>query len=182
MDAYVFLRIESGRLSDVLAGLASKTAVRRAVAVVGGWDVLVHVEGPDLAAIATQVLYELHRIPGVAQTLTSPVVPPDRVGLEFGGPPVPPMITDACYVQIEAQAGATAGLVERLSELPDVAGVAATAGAYDILVCLAQPWEVASGVIIDQIHDLPGVLRTNTLVSIAYEEPGEDRDQFSSWS
>jgi hypothetical protein len=34
---------------------------------------------------------------------------------------------------------------------------------------------------LDQIHGLPGVVATSTLVSIAYEEPDEDRDQFSAW-
>ena len=36
--------------------------------------------------------------------------------------------------------------------------------------------------ILDEIHQLPGVTETNTLVSIAYEEPEEDRDQFSAWT
>jgi hypothetical protein len=29
---------------------------------------------------------------------------------------------------------------------------------------------------------LPGVVSTDTLVSIDYEEPEEDRDQFSAWT
>ena len=56
MDAYVYLRIEPGSMSTVLAGLSSKSGVRRAIAVVGDWDVLAHVEGPDLSTIAVQVL------------------------------------------------------------------------------------------------------------------------------
>ena len=35
---------------------------------------------------------------------------------------------------------------------------------------------------LEKIQALPGVLRTSTLVSMGYEEPAEDRDQFSSWS
>jgi DNA-binding Lrp family transcriptional regulator len=85
-------------------------------------------------------------------------------------------------VHIKAQAGAAAGLAERLSEISDVSGVAVLGGDYDLLVCVAQPWEVASGVILEQIHALPGIVSTNTLVSITYEEPEEDRDQFSTWS
>ena len=42
--------------------------------------------------------------------------------------------------------------------------------------------EVASAVVLEQIHGLPGVVSTNTLVSFPYEEPDDDRDQFSSWS
>jgi hypothetical protein len=37
-------------------------------------------------------------------------------------------------------------------------------------------------VILEEIHGLPGVVSTDTLVSIVYEEPEEDRDQFSSWT
>ena len=59
--------------------------------------------------------------------------------------------------------------------------MAVLGGEWDLLIGLAQPWEVASGVILDQIHGLPGVVATSTLVSIAYEEPDEDRDQFSAW-
>ena len=35
---------------------------------------------------------------------------------------------------------------------------------------------------LEKIHALPGVRRTGTLVSMSYEEPADDRDQFSSWS
>ena len=65
--------------------------------------------------------------------------------------------------------------------MQDVAGVAVLGGDWDLLICVAQPWEVASGVVLEEIHSLPGVERTSTLVSIAYEEPDEDRDQFSAW-
>ena len=50
------------------------------------------------------------------------------------------------------------------------------------MACVAHPWEVASGIILEQIHALPGIVATSTLVSIVYEEPEEDRDQFSTWS
>ena len=183
MDAYVYLRVEPGKVSDALAGLATTSQVRRAIAVVGAWDVLMHVEGPDLATIATQVLSEIHHVPGVTRTLTAPVVPPDRVGIAgWGAPQAPAIIGDACYVHIEAQAGAAAGIAERLGEMSDVSGVAVLGGRFDLMACVAHPWEVASGVILEEIHALPGIVSTETLVSIDYEEPEEDRDQFSAWT
>ncbi len=183
MDAYVYLRIRPGMMMSVLTSLAGKSIVRRAVGVVGDWDVLAHVEGPDLATVATAVAAELHHVEGIVRTLTAPVVPPDRVGIAgFGGPRAPAVIPDACYVHIKAEAGATSGLAERLSEFPDVAGVAVLGGEYDLLACVAQPWEVGSGIIIDQIHGLPGIASTTTLVSFPYDEPEEERDQFSAWS
>ncbi len=183
MDAFVYVQVEPGKVGEVLAGLSSKQGIRRAVAVVGDWDVLVHADGPDLATIAQVVLAELHSLPGVTRTTTAPAVPPDRIGITgFGGPKPPPIIADACYVHIKAEAGAAGGIAERLSDMPDVAGVAVLGGAWDLLTCVAQPWEIASGVILDQIHQIPGIEATSTLVSIDYEEPEEDRDRFSSWS
>ncbi|HEY7477856.1 MAG TPA: Lrp/AsnC family transcriptional regulator [Actinomycetota bacterium] len=183
MDAFVYLRVEPGRMGDVMAGLSTKQGVHRALPVVGEWDVLVHAEGPDLATIARVVLGEVHFIPGVVRTVTAPVVPPDRIGITgFGGPKPPPMIADACYVHIRAEAGAAGGIAERLVEMPDVAGVAVLGGDWDLVTCVAQPWEIASGVVLDQIHQIPGIQATSTLVAIEYEDAEEDRDRFSSWS
>jgi DNA-binding Lrp family transcriptional regulator len=183
MDAYVYLQVEAGSLPQVLAALSSKQGVRRAVGVIGEWDVLVHAEGADLNAIVAVVISELHQIPGVARSVTAPVVPADRIGVTgFGGPKPPPIIPDACYVHIRAEAGATASIAERLTDMPDIAGVAVLGGSWDLLTCVAQPWEVASGVILEDLHAIPGVVATSTLVSLTYDEPEEERDQFSSWS
>jgi DNA-binding Lrp family transcriptional regulator len=183
VDAYVYAQTQPGTTGEVLAAMATKHGVRRAVAVIGEWDVLVHAEGPDLATIALGILSEIHNIPGVVRTATAPVVPPDRIGITgFGGPKPPPIVPSACYVHIKAEPGAAAGIAERLGELPDVAGVAVLGGTWDIMTCIAQPWEVGSGVILEQVHQIPGIVATSTLVSVAYEEPEEDRDQFSAWS
>ncbi len=182
MDAYVYMQVAPGKVPSVLTQLAGRAGLRKALAVVGNWDVLVQIEGPDLDQIAATVLSQLHGVDGVIRTLTTPVVPADRVGVAgFGNVQAPPIVAGACYVHVQAQAGAAAGLVERVSEMQDVAGVAVLGGDWDLLICIAQPWEVASGVVLEEIHSLPGVERTSTLVSIAYEEPDEDRDQFSAW-
>lgn len=183
MDAYVYVRAEPGKVAEVLGALSAKQGIRRAVVVVGAWDLLVHAEGPDLATVAKVVLTEVHQLPGVVVTATAPVVPPDRIGVTgFGGPKPPPIVPNACYVHIRSQAGAAAGIAERLGELDDVAGVAVLGGEWDLLACIAHPWEVGSGVIIEQVHPIPGIVSTSTLVSIAYEEPDEDRDRYSTWS
>ncbi len=183
MEAYVYVQVAAGKLGDVLAALSSRQGVRRAVGVIGEWDVLVHADGPDLSTIATSIVAEIHATPGVVRTMTAPVVPPDRIGITgFGGPTPPPIIPDACYVHIQAAAGAAAGIAERLADMADVAGVAVLGGRWDLLTCVAQPWEIASGVILDQLHQIPGVVATSTLVSLDYREPEEDRDQFSAWS
>jgi hypothetical protein len=83
---------------------------------------------------------------------------------------------------VKAEPGAAAGIAEHLADMGDVAGVAVVGGPWDLLTCVAEPWEVASGIILDRIQQIPGVRDTSTLVSIAYQEPEEDRDQFSAWS
>jgi len=183
MEAFVYLRVRPGSIGSVRNRLTSTATARRSVVVVGNWDVLCLIDGPDLATVATGVLSELQMIEGVERTLTAPVVPPDRLGVVgFGGLPTPQIIRGACYVHIEADAGAAAGLYERLSEIGGVSGAAVLGGRWDLMACIPEPWEVASAIVLDKIHALPGVRSTSTLVSIDYEEPEEDRDQFSSWS
>jgi DNA-binding Lrp family transcriptional regulator len=182
VEAFVYLRVRPGTITSVRNRLTSSSVARRSVVVVGDWDVLSLVDGPDLAAIAGAVLGEIQLVDGVVRTFTAPVVPPDRLGLVgFGGPPTPPIVRGATYVHIAAEAGAAPGLYERLSEI-GVAGAAVLAGPWDLLACITEPWEIASGIVLDGIQGLPGVRATNTLVSVDFEEAEEDRDQFSSWS
>lgn len=183
MEAFVYLRVRPGSIGQVRNRLTSTATARRSVVVVGDWDVLCLIDGPDLATVATGVLSELQTIEGVERTFTAPVVPPDRLGVVgFGGLPTPQIIRGACYVHMEAEAGAAAGLYERLSEIGGVSGAAVLGGRWDLMACIPEPWEVASGIVLDKIHALPGIRSTSTLISVDYEEPEEDRDQFSSWS
>jgi DNA-binding Lrp family transcriptional regulator len=182
MDAYVYLQVAPGSVPQVMNQLSSVNGVRRAVTVVGEWDILALVEGSELSAIGQLVLSQLHQLEGVQRTYTAPVVPPDRIGIGWGMQATTPVpIGDACFVHVRAQAGAVAGLVERLSESDAISGLAVLGGRYDLIVAIPQPWEIASGIIIEQLHGLPGVVSTETLVAIRYEEPEEDRDQFSAW-
>jgi DNA-binding Lrp family transcriptional regulator len=183
MEAFVYLRVRRGSIVAVRNQLTSSATARRSVVVIGDWDVLCLVDGPDLATIGSALLSEIQVIEGIDRTFTAPVVPPDRLGVVgFGGLPTPQIIRGACYVHIEADAGAAAGLYERLGEVGGVAGAAVLGGRWDLIACVPEPWEVASGIVLEKIQALPGVRSTNTLVSIDYEEPEEDRDQFSSWS
>lgn len=179
----MYLRIRPGSVTRAITELATKQGVRRAVVVVGDWDLMALVDGPDMATVASTVLSEIHEVPGVEQTRTAPLVPPDRVGMGFAMPPPPSLLPgEVCYVHIRAQAGAVEGLVERLAEMEEIAGVAVIAGDFDIVADIRRPWEAASGTILSGIQSLPGVASTTTLIGVAYEEPPEDRDQFSTWS
>ena len=183
MEAFVYLRVRPGKTMQVRNQLAGSGTARGSIVVVGDWDVLALVEGPDLASIATTVLSEIQLIEGVVRTFTAPVVPQDRLGVVgFGGLPTPQIVQGACYVHIEADAGAAAGLYERVGEIAGVTGAAVIGGPWDVIVCVSEPWEVASGIVLESIHALPGVRSTSTLASVDYEDAEEDRDQFSSWS
>jgi len=183
VEAFVYLRIKPGMVTSATTELATKQGVRRAVVTIGDWDVLALVDGPDMATLGATVLSQVHDIEGVQRTRTAPLVPPDRVGMGFAAPPPPSLLPgEVCYVHIAAQAGAVEGLVERLAEMEEVAGVAVVAGPYDIVADIRRPWEAASATILNGIGSLPGVVSTSTLIGVPYEEPGEDRDQFSAWS
>jgi len=186
VDAFVYLQVRPGKVEDVVVELQAAKDVRHAVAVVGDWDVMAAVHGPDLLGIAENVIRTLHRIEGVERTATAPVVPGDVLGIVGGGLRTPiPMQQhgDACFVHIKAAAGTLTGLVEALGELEDVSAVAMVGGEYDVLAEIPYPWEQASRVIVDRIQPLPGVISTHTLVAVPYLTPeDEDRDQFSTWS
>jgi DNA-binding Lrp family transcriptional regulator len=182
MDAYVYIRIASGSMAETLAGLSAKPGIKRVVATIGDWDLLLYAKGETLSEIGNRVLAEIHQIPGVVQTITAPVVPPDRAGLFGVAVAIPQIVPNACYVHIKAKADRAVEIGEALAGMDDVDGVALLAGAWDLLACVARPWEIASGIILERIHAVPGVISTKTLVSIDYDEVEEDRDQFSAWS
>jgi DNA-binding Lrp family transcriptional regulator len=185
VEALVYVRVRPGMVPSVAVELRAR-GIRRAVIVVSDWDVLALAEGSDMQSIARNVIGSLHQIDGIEQTLTVPIVPTDRIGDLGGGFAMisPPTLTpgDACYVHVRAGPGAVPGIVERLSEMDDVAGVAALAGDYDVVAEIRAPWEVASGVVLESIHQIPGVVATKTMVAVDYDEPDDDRDQFSTWS
>lgn len=185
MDAYVYLRVRPGSVEDVLVGMENVKGVRTAVPVVGDWDVLVAMNGPDLQWIGERVLRDVHRIEGVERSVVAPVVPGDVLGIAGGGLRTPTPLQQAggsCFAQIRAAPAYVARLVEELAGLEDVAAVAMVAGAFDLIVEIPYPWEQAARVVVDRILPMEGVESVRTLVAITLEPEDPDRDQFSAWS
>lgn len=188
MDAYVYLRVAPGRVEDVVIALRGQHGIHRATAVVGDWDVMVAVEGTDFQTVATAVLRGIHPVEGIVRTYTAPVVPLDVLGIHGGGWAIPaiPMRGQehACYVHIRADAGSVASAVRSLAAVEHVSGVAVVAGAFDILVEIPLPWEQAAPIILEQIHTIPGVRDTTTLIAVADLEAADvEPDAFpSSWA
>ena len=183
MEAFVYLRVRPGSIGPVRDRLTSTAAARRSVVVIGEWDILCLIDGPDLATVATGVLSELQTIEGVERTFTAPVVPPDRLGVVGFGGPSDPADHPGRVLRPHRSRRRSGGRPLRAA-LRDRrgSGAAVLGGRWDLMACIPEPWEVASAIVLDKIHALPGVRSTSTLVSVDYEEPEEDRDQFSSWS
>lgn len=186
MDAFVYLRVRPGRVEDVLVQLEAARGVHHSRLVVGDWDILAAVHGPDLTAIAADVLRSIHRIDGIDRTLTTPVVPGHVIGLAGGGlgSTMPMQRTGpACFVRIRTTPETTTQIFESLTEIDEVAGLALVGGEDDILAEIPFEWEEAARVVLERIQAMPGVRSTNTLAAME-ELPAEDedRDQFSAWS
>lgn len=185
MEAFVYVATRPGKVEDVYAQIKASKGVRHADIVVGDWDILVSVFGPDLPAIALDVLRSIHRIEGVARTMTTPVVPPDVIGLAGGGLVAVPMQRsgEACLVRIRTVPEKTTHVFEQLAEMDEVAGVALVAGEDDMVVEIPHPWNDAAQLVLEQILGIEGVLSTSTLVALPpLPAEDEDRDQFSAWS
>jgi DNA-binding Lrp family transcriptional regulator len=185
VDAYLYVRARPGTAEEVVEQLQAIRGVHQAVLVIGDWDVLASVHGPDLVTIAAGVLRTVHHLDGIVRTLTTPVVPADATGLAGRGlGTTAPLsrVGDACFVRMRVDPASTAAAYEALVGMEHVAGVAIVAGDADLLVEVPFGWEEASRVILGQLQQVPGVRSTDTLVAVPYVPPEEeDRDQFSAW-
>ena len=171
----------------MVAQLESVGGVRAAVAVVGAWDVLAAVQGPDLLGISEEVVRGIHPIEGVERTMTAPVVPrhvstsPAEDGTRTPIPMQEP--GPACFVHVKASPGAAARVADTIAGVEEVSAVAMIAGEHDLIVEIPFPWEQAAPVIVNRLLPIDGVQDTRTLVAIQFPGPDEeDRDQFSAWS
>jgi DNA-binding Lrp family transcriptional regulator len=190
VDAFVYLRVSPGKIEDVVIALRGRHGIRHTVAVVGPWDIIVAVEAADFQSIARTVLRQIQAVDGVMHTYTAPVLPLEMLGIYAGGPgmPSPPMHRpgQACYVHIRVAAGpgSVAGVVQALGRMDEVAGIAVVAGDHDVIAEVPMAWEQAAPVILDQIHAIPGVVATTTLVAVPEfgADVDEDRDEFSTWA
>ena len=186
MDAFVYLRVRPGKVEEVVVQLENVGGVRAAVPVVGAWDVLAAVQGPDLLGISEQVIRGIHRIDGVERTMTAPVVPGDVYAPPGEGTKTPIPMQEpgpACFVHVKASPGSAARLAETIAGVEEVSAVAMIAGDHDLIVEIPFPWEQAVPIIVNRLRPIDGIEDTRTLVAILFpERDQEDRDQFSAWS
>ena len=74
VQAYILIQTEVGRAAEVASEVAGIEGVTRAEDVTGPYDVVVHVEAPDMGALGEQVVAAVQKVPGITRTLTCPVV------------------------------------------------------------------------------------------------------------
>lgn len=181
----MYAQVVPGKVEDVLVALRGTKGVRHAVAVIGDWDVMALVHGPDLAGVAEAVLRRIHRVDGVVRTVTAPIVPPEVLGVAGGSLfAAPPMHaeTEACYVHLRTSPESTVRVFEALAAMEEVSGIAVVAGEHDLVAEVPLPWEGAARAVLDRIGKIPGVVETRTLVAVPQLTPeDEDRDKFSAW-
>lgn len=185
MEAFVYVAARPGTVEDVYARIVASKGVRHADVVIGDWDVVVTVYGPDMATVAMDIIRGIDRIDGVARTLTTPVVPPDVLGMvDSGLVEVPVQRTgEACFVRLKTTPQETTRIFDRLADMDEVAGVALVAGEEDIVFEIPYAWDRAARFVVDQIMSMDGVLSTNTLIALPLLPVDDtDRDQFSAWS
>ena len=72
--AYVFIKIEAGRGTEILSQLRSLPAVRQVDAVTGPVDLIAQVAADDARALSDLIFRSMQTMPGVKETDTRIVV------------------------------------------------------------------------------------------------------------
>lgn len=67
---YVLIKVEPGRIEEILHSVQEKRFVIEASAVTGSYDVIVKIEGASIAEILSTVVKEIHKIEGITDTET----------------------------------------------------------------------------------------------------------------
>lgn len=65
---YVLIKVEPGRLEEILARVKQKMFVKEASAVTGSYDIIAKVEGAEIAKILSTVVRDIHTIVGITST------------------------------------------------------------------------------------------------------------------
>ena len=74
MDAYIMIHTEPGTAALVRSLIADLDGVARVDRVIGQYDLVVRICGDDSEDLPVTTLREVQQVPGVARTLTCPVL------------------------------------------------------------------------------------------------------------
>lgn len=67
---YVLIKVEPGRIEEILASVKDKMFVKEAHAVTGSYDIITKIEGAAIGEILSTVVKEIHKIEGIKSTET----------------------------------------------------------------------------------------------------------------
>lgn len=68
--AYVLIETAVGKTKEVVSALRGNEGMITVDAVTGPYDIIVHVEGPDLTWVGNRVTSHIHSVSGVTRTIT----------------------------------------------------------------------------------------------------------------
>lgn len=71
---YVLAKVDANALGNAVAELAKITGIKAADAVTGPYDMLICIEGENVARILSTVLRDVRQIPGILSTETLVVI------------------------------------------------------------------------------------------------------------
>jgi DNA-binding Lrp family transcriptional regulator len=74
VSAYVLIQTEVGKAATVTAAVAAIEGVSAADAVIGPYDAIIRVEGPNMDEVAKTVVSRIQMVDGITRTLTCEVV------------------------------------------------------------------------------------------------------------
>ncbi|MEO7804981.1 MAG: Lrp/AsnC ligand binding domain-containing protein [Actinomycetota bacterium] len=174
MDAYVFIETDPGSGSQVMDSIVDQGLAARAVSVTGRYGVIARVEGLTWDGLGTRIIDEIGRVPGVTSTTTSPIVPPETVGVVVVPIWVPfrNVQTTSALVLINFVPGAGADVVSSLAKVPDLVGLALIAGDSDVMVQVAgSSFDEIAANIFQNIQSISGIARTNTMLILRATAP-----------
>lgn len=70
ISSFIFIKTKAGFLEKIIDSLKQMEEIKELWAVTGSIDIIVLMEGKDMAAISTMVLTQIQKIDGIERTAT----------------------------------------------------------------------------------------------------------------
>lgn len=72
------------------------------------------------------------------------------------------------YVLIESEAGKTGDVVQGIQKVEGVKSADSVTGSYDVVATVEVADLDAVGALVKQLHSVPGIFKTTTLIAVKY--------------
>lgn len=171
MDAYTFMRVDCGKVADVMGSLVATKGVARAAALTGRFDVVARLEDVSWSRLSSFGMNDLGRMDGVRETQTAVAVDPKAMDIVF--PPLPLPIKKrelrrGALVFARIAMGSGADVLRELGNAEGIDGVALLTGEDDLLIQVAgDSVDAVARTVLRSIHPIRGIERTSTSLILA---------------